>query len=210
MTYDGGNLCTRYVAWVIQAHRIDYVVHGDDPCIVDGKDVYESAKALGKYLSIPRTEGVSTTEIVGRMLTLTTDHHAAAADDIASPAAVIKPAPAAGHGHSAKKTATTPKVTTPLLGPASQRQSPAGSPPSGPPRTPGGGLLISGFALDESPSNSPAAARTAEGAAAATPGGPKREGAESSVRVTTPRHHRVTTPRDHRVTTPRHHRVTIV
>ena len=65
-----------YVAWVIKAYKIDYVVHGDDPCIVDGKDVYESAKALGKYKSIPRTEGVSTTEIVGRMLTLTTDHHA--------------------------------------------------------------------------------------------------------------------------------------
>lgn len=33
-------------------------------------------KALGKYLTIPRTEGVSTTEIVGRMLLLTTEHHA--------------------------------------------------------------------------------------------------------------------------------------
>jgi len=64
-----------YIQWVIKEYRIDYVVHGDDPCIVDGRDVYESAQRLGKYRTIPRTEGVSTTEIVGRMLLLTTDHH---------------------------------------------------------------------------------------------------------------------------------------
>jgi len=64
-----------YLRWVIQRYHIDYVVHGDDPCIVDGRDVYESAQALGKYRTIPRTEGVSTTEIVGRMLLLSKDHH---------------------------------------------------------------------------------------------------------------------------------------
>lgn len=30
----------------------------------------------GKYLTIPRTEGISTTDIVGRMLLMTRDHHA--------------------------------------------------------------------------------------------------------------------------------------
>jgi ethanolamine-phosphate cytidylyltransferase len=64
-----------YVNYVIQKFKIDYVVHGDDPCIVDGKDVYEAAKKAGKYQSIPRTEGVSTTDIVGRMLVMTKDHH---------------------------------------------------------------------------------------------------------------------------------------
>ena len=64
-----------YLDYVIKKYRIDYVVHGDDPCIVDGKDVYEAAKAAGKYQSIPRTEGVSTTDIVGRMLLMTKDHH---------------------------------------------------------------------------------------------------------------------------------------
>lgn len=29
----------------------------------------------GKYLTIPRTEGISTTDIVGRMLLMTRDHH---------------------------------------------------------------------------------------------------------------------------------------
>eukprot|EP01035_Chromulina_nebulosa_P019277 gene19277-25134_t len=56
-----------YLAYVIQKYQIDYVVHGDDPCIVDGKDVYESAQKMGKYLTIPRTEGISTTDIVGRI-----------------------------------------------------------------------------------------------------------------------------------------------
>jgi ethanolamine-phosphate cytidylyltransferase len=64
-----------YVRWVIDKYNIDYIVHGDDACIVDGRDVYESAKALGKYRTISRTEGVSTTEIVGRTLTLTKAHH---------------------------------------------------------------------------------------------------------------------------------------
>ena len=31
----------------------------------------------GKYLTIPRTEGISTTDIVGRMLLMTRDHHTA-------------------------------------------------------------------------------------------------------------------------------------
>eukprot|EP01033_Poteriospumella_lacustris_P013542 gene13542-9694_t len=64
-----------YLEYVIKKYRIDYIVHGDDPCIVDGKNVYESAVKLGKYLTIPRTEGISTTDIVGRMLLMSTFHH---------------------------------------------------------------------------------------------------------------------------------------
>jgi cytidyltransferase-like protein len=96
----------KYLKWVIEEYRIDYVVHGDDPCIVDGRDVYESAQKMGektpkltptppslphlfgarintllslsgKYLTIPRTEGISTTDIVGRMLLMTRNHHSA-------------------------------------------------------------------------------------------------------------------------------------
>ena len=37
-------------------------------------DVYESAQKTGKYKTIARTEGVSTTEIVGRMLLLEKSH----------------------------------------------------------------------------------------------------------------------------------------
>jgi len=66
-----------YLRMVIEKYQIDYVVHGDDPCIVDGKDVYESARKMGKYRTIPRTEGVSTTDLVGRMLLMTKAHHSA-------------------------------------------------------------------------------------------------------------------------------------
>lgn len=68
-------MSAEYLEYVIETYRIDFVVHGDDPCIVDGKDVYEAAKAKGKYRSIPRTEGVSTTDIVGRMLLQSRSHH---------------------------------------------------------------------------------------------------------------------------------------
>ncbi|DAZ94566.1 TPA: hypothetical protein N0F65_004182 [Lagenidium giganteum] len=64
-----------YLKRMIKKHRIDYVVHGDDPCIVDGKDVYETAQKLGKYRTIPRTEGVSTSDILGRMLLMHKTHH---------------------------------------------------------------------------------------------------------------------------------------
>lgn len=37
--------------------------------------MYETAKKAGKFQSIPRTEGVSTTDIVGRILLMTKDHH---------------------------------------------------------------------------------------------------------------------------------------
>ena len=59
-----------YLDFVIQKYKIDYVVHGDDPCIVEGKDVYATAKGGGKFRTIPRTHGVSTTDIIGSMLLL--------------------------------------------------------------------------------------------------------------------------------------------
>lgn len=70
-----------YINHIIEKYKIDFVVHGDDPCIVDGKDVYETAKRLGKYKTIPRTEGISTTDIVGRMLLMTKSHHQPATED---------------------------------------------------------------------------------------------------------------------------------
>jgi cytidyltransferase-like protein len=39
-----------YLTHIIEKYNIDYIVHGDDPCIVDGKNVYESAIKLGKVL----------------------------------------------------------------------------------------------------------------------------------------------------------------
>ncbi|EFA80421.1 phosphoethanolamine-cytidyltransferase [Heterostelium album PN500] len=53
----------------------DFCVHGEDISVgADGKDVYETIKNSGMFRYIKRTEGVSTTELVGRMLLLTKDH----------------------------------------------------------------------------------------------------------------------------------------
>ena len=50
-------------------HDIDYIVHGDDPCLLpDGTDAYDAPKRAGKFKTIERTEGVSTTDIVDRIL----------------------------------------------------------------------------------------------------------------------------------------------
>ncbi|KAK6789828.1 hypothetical protein RDI58_013628 [Solanum bulbocastanum] len=50
-------------------HKIDYIIHGDDPCLLpDGTDAYALAKKAGRYKQIKRTEGVSSTDIVGRIL----------------------------------------------------------------------------------------------------------------------------------------------
>lgn len=49
-------------------HRIDYIIHGDDPCLLpDGSDAYAHAKKAGRYKQIKRTEGVSSTDIVGML-----------------------------------------------------------------------------------------------------------------------------------------------
>lgn len=65
-----------YLEWVIKEYKVDYVVHGSDPCFtLDGQDVYASAKAAGKFRTIPRTEGVSTSDILGRILVMTREHH---------------------------------------------------------------------------------------------------------------------------------------
>jgi ethanolamine-phosphate cytidylyltransferase len=52
-------------------HKIDYIIHGDDPCLLpDGTDAYALAKKAGRYKQIKRTEGVSSTDIVGTITSL--------------------------------------------------------------------------------------------------------------------------------------------
>ncbi|KAL6575262.1 Ethanolamine-phosphate cytidylyltransferase [Orobanche minor] len=54
---------------LFKEHKIDYIIHGDDPCLLpDGTDAYALAKKVGRYKQIKRTEGVSSTDIVGRIL----------------------------------------------------------------------------------------------------------------------------------------------
>ncbi|KAK7939803.1 hypothetical protein WMY93_003129 [Mugilogobius chulae] len=56
--------------------KCDFCVHGDDITLtVDGKDTYEEVKKSGRYRECKRTQGVSTTDLVGRMLLMTKAHH---------------------------------------------------------------------------------------------------------------------------------------
>lgn len=51
--------------------NIDYVAHGDDPCYNElGEDVYSEMKKQNRFKMFKRTEGISTTEIIGRLLML--------------------------------------------------------------------------------------------------------------------------------------------
>jgi ethanolamine-phosphate cytidylyltransferase len=86
-----------YLQYIFEKYDIDYVVHGDDPCLLpDGSDVFASAKRAGRYKTIKRTEGVSTTDIVGRMLTMTRDHHTRVAKDSKTSPASVAAAAATG------------------------------------------------------------------------------------------------------------------
>jgi ethanolamine-phosphate cytidylyltransferase len=57
-----------YVNMIREAYEVDVVVHGDDACTVDGKDVYAPVKKLGIFETFPRTVGISTTDLMSRLL----------------------------------------------------------------------------------------------------------------------------------------------
>ena len=53
----------------------DYCVHGDDITMTaDGTDTYHLVKSAKRYKECKRTQGVSTTNLVGRMLLLSKEH----------------------------------------------------------------------------------------------------------------------------------------
>jgi len=60
----------------LEEYNCDFVVHGDDiTTTADGTDTYHLVKSAEKYKECKRTAGVSTTDLVGRMLLLTKTHH---------------------------------------------------------------------------------------------------------------------------------------
>eukprot|EP01128_Nolandella_sp_AFSM9_P005420 TRINITY_DN2608_c0_g1_i1.p1 TRINITY_DN2608_c0_g1~~TRINITY_DN2608_c0_g1_i1.p1 ORF type:complete len:405 (+),score=98.71 TRINITY_DN2608_c0_g1_i1:32-1216(+) len=59
-----------------------FAAHGDDVVLgAEGVDTYHEVKAANRFKTYPRTKGVSTTEIVGRMLLMTRTHHSNLASD---------------------------------------------------------------------------------------------------------------------------------
>ncbi|KAK7930229.1 hypothetical protein WMY93_006624 [Mugilogobius chulae] len=70
------HLCLHKRSETLDKYNCDYCVHGDDITLtVDGKDTYEEVKREGRYKECKRTQGVSTTDLVGRMLLMTKAHH---------------------------------------------------------------------------------------------------------------------------------------
>ena len=59
----------------ISHYGCHYVVHGDDiTSDSNGEDCYRYVKAAGRFLVVKRTPGISTTDLVGRMLLCTRGH----------------------------------------------------------------------------------------------------------------------------------------
>lgn len=62
------------LSWITH-YGCHYVVHGDDiTSDASGEDTYRFVKAAGRFLEVKRTPGISTTDLVGRMLLCTRGH----------------------------------------------------------------------------------------------------------------------------------------
>ncbi|XP_039950605.1 ethanolamine-phosphate cytidylyltransferase isoform X1 [Bactrocera neohumeralis] len=60
---------------VLDEYNCDFCVHGDDITMTaEGVDTYHLVKSANRYKEVRRTAGVSTTDLVGRMLLLTRNH----------------------------------------------------------------------------------------------------------------------------------------
>lgn len=57
-------------------HGCAYVVHGDDITTdASGEDCYKTVKDMGLFVVVKRTPNISTTDLVGRMLLMSKNHH---------------------------------------------------------------------------------------------------------------------------------------
>lgn len=55
--------------------EIDFVAHGDDISVdLNGRNSYQEIMDAGRFTIVKRTDGISTTDLVGRMLLCTKDH----------------------------------------------------------------------------------------------------------------------------------------
>ncbi|OON14549.1 putative phosphoglycerate dehydrogenase, partial [Opisthorchis viverrini] len=53
----------------LRKHKIDFVAHDDIPyASADSKDIYKPIKDAGMFLATQRTEGISTTDVIGRIV----------------------------------------------------------------------------------------------------------------------------------------------
>lgn len=67
----------------ISHYGCHYVVHGDDiTSDSGGEDCYRYVKEAGRFLVVKRTPGISTTDLVGRMLLCTRNHFIRSLEDV--------------------------------------------------------------------------------------------------------------------------------
>ena len=52
----------------LEEHAITTVVHGDDLTADGARSIYGPAVAAGRFVAVPRTDGISTTEVIRRVL----------------------------------------------------------------------------------------------------------------------------------------------
>ncbi|KAF6767820.1 hypothetical protein AHF37_08557 [Paragonimus kellicotti] len=53
----------------LQKHKIDFVAHDDIPyASADSEDIYKPLKDAGMFVVTQRTEGISTTDVIGRIV----------------------------------------------------------------------------------------------------------------------------------------------
>lgn len=92
----------------LDKYNIDFCVHGEDVTTDEnGVDTYHIVKEAGRYRTIKRTQGVSTTDLVGRMLLMTKDHlnpTLSAEVKIEPVSALVTGSPTASPTHSALNT----------------------------------------------------------------------------------------------------------
>ena len=63
---------------VLDTYNCQYYAHGDDPVVdINGVDMCAELQKKGRFKMFKRTEGVSTTDIVGKLLLLTKDNSSA-------------------------------------------------------------------------------------------------------------------------------------
>ncbi|KAL5250134.1 hypothetical protein ACHWQZ_G016011 [Mnemiopsis leidyi] len=63
-------------------YQAEFCVHGDDITLsADGTDTYQIVKDAGRYKECKRTQGVSTTDLVGRMLLMTRANNVSQSSD---------------------------------------------------------------------------------------------------------------------------------
>lgn len=66
----------------LDQYNCDFCVHGDDITMTaDGVDTYHLVKTAKRYKEVSRTAGISTTDLVGRMLLLTRNHFRQGTDE---------------------------------------------------------------------------------------------------------------------------------